>query len=194
MHYRVKSFLADTIELCREQGITLKLVGKPYVKICGSRCTGLFDESNKILAVAMDNPPDIWISILVHELSHLDQAREKNKIWADADKYVVNLDEWLRGKVKKLLPGAVDRVQLMELDCEKRAVKKIEDYSLPLSIEEYIQKANSYLMAYRVAKQQRKWFPQPYKIPGIWNNMPTTFMSNKNYMDDKHKLLKLYKK
>ena len=188
----VKRFLGDLVGLCHDNGISLKLVAAPKVSIGKIKCNGMFDE--KQIAVATKNDLEFWLGILVHESCHMDQYLEMTKLWAQIDPYIMAVDAWINDPDYRIRnkDEAFRKVVELELDCERRAVKKIKEYSLPISVKEYIKGANSYLFAYEIAKKRREWFQNPYKNPEIYKNMPSRLLSLGEYTDPDHPLLTLY--
>ena len=189
----VKRFLGDLVGLCHDNGISLKLVAAPKVSIGKIKCNGMFDE--KQIAVATKNDLEFWLGILVHESCHMDQYLEKTKLWAELDPHLIAVDSWINDPDYRIRnkDEAFRKVVELELDCERRAVRKIKEYSLPISVKEYIKGANSYLFAYGVAKKTREWFQNPYKKPFIYQHMPGRLLSLGEYTDPNHPLLEHYK-
>jgi translation elongation factor EF-1beta len=68
----------------------------------------------------------------------------------------------------------------VEVDCEKRTVEKIKQYGLEfvVSVDEYIQKSNAYVLFYRWMRKNRTWYKiglEPYNIKSVYTKMPKTF-------------------
>jgi hypothetical protein len=170
------------------------MVAKPFVEANSIKCSGFFDEEDMELAVATNKKENDWLVILIHESCHLDQYTQKTPIWKQGEDGIGIIDDWLDNKTyngQQLIKAFEDTIKL-EVDCEKRSVKKIKKYNLPINTEEYIQKANAYLISYWATYRDRKWFPFPYNDPKIYKNMPTKFLSLKNYLNKNHPLLNLY--
>ena len=188
----VKNFLGDLVEACYENKITLKLVHSKQLHIGKIKCSGMFDE--KSLQVSTDHDLEIWLGVLVHESCHMDQYLQNIQIWRDIDPHLIRVDSWVTDPDYKIWKKAeaFEKVVELELDCEKRAIKKINKYKLPINKERYIRGANSYLFAYGAAMRNRRWYKHPYKRAEIWGVMPGKFLRLANYVDPKHPLLDVY--
>jgi hypothetical protein len=69
---------------------------------------------------------------------------------------------------------------MVELDCERRTLKKMYRYGLDdyISVNDYVQGANAYVYLYLYMMESRFWpsgEKAPYKIEDIWKNAPTNF-------------------
>jgi hypothetical protein len=189
-----RRFLADTMGVCQKNGIKLKLSGGRYVRMYTGNCTGYFDEEN--LAVALNNPISLWLGILVHESCHLDQYLNGTQVWDGIDKHLNRVESWVTTRKRfcgnERAEESLRRVLKMELDCERRAVKKIQKYDLPLSVDSYCRGANAYLFSYPASLRWRKWFPQPYKNKTLLAKMPNYLLNLDEYLDDGNYMHDLY--
>ena len=80
-----------------------------------------------------------------------------------------------------------------ELDCEKRAVKLMKEYNLPIDIKKYIKQANAYVYFYNTMIDTRKWYKKsPCIVKEILDIMPTKF--ERSYKSLPNKYLRLVKK
>jgi hypothetical protein len=165
-------------------------------------CSGLFaDEPNPCLTVNITKNIDEWLPVFVHETCHKDQFIEKTDIWSakigeDHDALDI-FDMWIEHHVelkKHQLRPILEHIVQVELDCERRAVIKMQQHNLPINVIEYIQKANSYVWYYHAAAHHRAYTQRssPYINPEIWTKMPVDF--NNNYSTIKSKMLKLFTK
>lgn len=142
-------FLGDLTSICYENRINLILKNKKSI----NKCSGSFDGETLNIALNSSNGDHPTImGIIVHESCHVDQHLEGINIWNDS---IFNSgDMWTLysqnkiGKTKRLKKYFKTLLEI-ELDCEKRAVKKIIKYNLPLNISNYIKMANVYLYSYR---------------------------------------------
>lgn len=182
----VKRFIKELKLKCKESGIRLYLSKGKYVKVTKSiRAGGYFmDDSfgqTPTLACAIGMPISKWLPLLVHESCHLDQWVEGDKLWTNSNIISV-VDEWLDGKEihPATLRKAFKASKAVELDCEKRSLKKIKAYNLPLDSKTYIQKANAYVLFYNYVLKYRKW-SKPGNPPyndNIWPHAPSVWLSN----------------
>jgi hypothetical protein len=190
----IAKLISDIVLKCLKHKISFKLISKPFVEANNIKCSGYFDEEDLELTVATDKKENDWLIILIHESCHLDQYTQKTPIWTQGEDGIGVIDEWLEGKEYKpqqLEKSFIDTIKL-EIDCEKRSVKKIKKYNLPIDTDLYIQKANAYLISYWATYRDRKWSPFPYNNPAIYKNMPKRFLPIKEYLHKTHPLLKFY--
>lgn len=179
---------------CKERGVVIKIGKGKYINYGkGFRVSGYFSTSPEILAFATKHKG--FLETLVHESCHMDQWYEKDKVWQISAKYDDDnvFDNWITQKDYPLSKvfKSIDRIQLVELDCEKRSVKKIKKYDLPIDIKQYIKRANSYLFLYTFIKVKRKWPDKgPYYIKQIVDLMPDKFLKDYSYLSPE--LCKLY--
>ena len=192
MHTAITKLISDVALKCLKHKVSFKLITDSFVEANTIKCSGYFDEEE--LAVATNKKENDWLTILIHESCHLDQYTQKIAIWNQGDDGLDIIDKWLEGgecASQRLQKAFIDTIKL-EADCEKRSVKKIKKYNLPINQEVYIQKANAYILSYWATYRDRKWFPFPYNNPKIYKKMPKTFLSMKDYLNINHPLLSLY--
>jgi hypothetical protein len=186
---KIDSFLDVEIKECIFHGIKVDLAD---VKYLNHGNFGTFDEDT--LRTAIKNPVKKWLPVFVHESCHKDQFLERDEIWNTHIKGVDAIhimNAWL-GKTCELtenqLKTVIAKVQKVEIDCEKRAVKKIRKYDLPIDIDKYIKEANAYLWYFHGVAKSRKWSCGDFLQPKILKLMPTHFRNNydkppKNYLE-----------
>lgn len=179
-------FLSDLRLKCKETGIKLNLVNSKKVILDKKNkmySAGYFDNENRVLAVATKRPD--YLQTIVHESCHLDQWVEGCKAWTgEINGWMV--EEWLTGKEfdKRKIKRAINKTISLELDCERRSIKKIIKYNLPIGETVYIQKANAYLLFYNYMFYVRRWIDPnncPYVKPEVYSKMPTRFMCDDWY-------------
>lgn len=189
----VDKLIGDVAIKCLQNGYSFKLKAEKYVLAGkGIKCSGYFDEKDLIVAAQKDG----WVDVLAHESCHLDQLIENCKHWRNGEDGIIIFDKWLTKKVKisnSRLEKSIKNIILLELDCEKRTVKKLKKYSIKFNESDYIQRANSYLLSYWASYRDRKWYAFPYEKKNIYKNMPKTFMKPEKYLTKDHEWLKLYK-
>jgi hypothetical protein len=121
--------------------------------------------SKKLCVEVTDNVYD-WISAFIHEACHMDQEYGATKVskrmsrkWNGA---YARYDDWKRGKLtlsEKEIEKLVDRMVECERDCELRAIEKIKEWELPISIRCYSQQANVYLYSYQIFRKFKQFIP-----------------------------------
>lgn len=194
-------FKAMVIRQCRKYGIkydfpdTEKITypDSPEIKVAG-----YFDDNKMELGCAIGKPVNEWLQILVHEYCHVEQWIEQCPDWKklknkDAD---ILIDSWLSGKSfqhKKVIE-AMELVKNIELDCEIRSTKMIQFYNLPIDIDLYIRKANSYIYLHAIMLHTRTWPDKaPYSSNAIVKLMPSFYLSSNEYFNIPNGLLDLYR-
>jgi len=186
-------FINHVKKTCKIYGIKCSLRKSGYVKMDGNvRCSGWFDEENKELVVAINRPD--WIEILAHEYSHLTQWVEQIKVWKQAEKSLGIVWEWLDGENHRNIAKHISVARDLELDNEKRSVNVIKTFQLNVNIDEYIRKANAYVIFYNWMRKTRRWSKpnnSPYKNQRLKAAMSTKF--NMKYKELTPKIEKIFK-
>jgi hypothetical protein len=195
MKSNVKILIGDIIQQCFRNKCSFKLIADTVVGIGGIECSGYYDGDDLIVAGGAGKKE--WLDVLVHESCHMDQFEDKFKYWDESEDGLVLLDDWLLGKKKRVskekLEEAIKNIIMLELDCEKRSVKKMERYKIPFNKGLYIQKANSYLFSYWATLRDKKWFKFPYENPKIYKKMPKHFLDTKYYFKNIDEWMLIYK-
>ena len=193
MRAKEKRFIQWVKKQCKENGIKCDLRKVKYLKLSGNiKCSGYFDDEERKLVVAMNRPD--WLGILVHEYCHLTQWADGIKIWTQGCESLSKVDVWLAGKSVRGIKKALEQSRDLELDNEKRSVALMQKWDLDIDVDEYIRKANAYVMFYNYMYHSRKWsLPgnSPYTNQTIVSNMSNKFNMRYNKMSER--LVKLYK-
>lgn len=195
MNKNIKKLLADISVKCVKNGISFKLEYAPQVDVKNIPCSGYFDEESLVVAVKKRKTND-WLDILVHESCHLDQCLEKSKYWYKDEVTLDIVEGYLKGKnySKTRLKTAFINTINLEMDCEKRTIRKMKKYNIKFNTSLYIQKANSYLFGYGIVYKTKVWPKTPYESPLIYKKMPKTFLNAENYLNIDDRIMKLYEK
>lgn len=191
----VRNFTQYVNLFCNTHNVTVIFEPHKLVDIGnGQMCNGYFygDEEtrdNGELAVATKKPPDQWLQILIHEFSHCLQWVENGPAWNvtyiddEQDAYTM-LQDWMTGEID-LDPEEAESCAVLsrmhEHDCDQRAVKLIEEWKLPINIDQYIQRSNAYHLFYNYIGETGKWYPEgiePYKTEMIWKQMPIDWLDD----------------
>lgn len=184
-----RQFIKYVREECKTHGVKLRLKKRKYLVLSGNvRVSGYFDDENKELAVAVNNPE--WLGVLVHEFAHLTQWVENCEPWRKLGDSLIKVHDWLEGQEVKGIKKALAKARDLELDNEKRTVKIIKDWGLPINTRLYTQKANAYISFYNWMYYTRRWCTvknSPYRNPKIYKEMPTIFKMNYEVLSDKYK-------
>lgn len=192
-----KNFIQVVKAKCKEHNVELLLKNSERIKFSDNMFVGGYFQdispTQGILACATSHPS--YLQLLVHEFSHMEQWIEKSEIWENS-KNCGDVDEWIGGKKVRNIANKIDTIKLLELDCEKRAIKNIKKYRLPINTTLYAQKANSYILFYNYLKETRSWSkpgnsPYSEKNKTLWKMCPN-HMKPTSYYETIPK--KIYKK
>jgi len=164
-----KQFVAHVKRSCKRNKVELMMAPSRTVVLTDSfstDCSGYFDDTDKVLAVACGKPFNAWIEILVHEYSHMQQWLHDDR-WTHWTDCCLELWSWLdkekimnSAQLNHVLEGMIE----LERDCELRALDTIRHWGLPINKSEYQRKANLYLYSYSLMPILKK-FPT-----GIYDN------------------------
>jgi hypothetical protein len=186
-----KPFLNSVKRQCKTYGVELMLSPSTHVVVMDNfkeQCSGYFDGDDKVLVVACGKPVHVWMEILAHEFSHMEQWKSDDR-WGKWDGAALKLWSWMDNSAimnKKQLSNVLDDMIELELDCEMRAVEIIKKWNLPLNIPKYIQKANIYLYSYALMSHLKHFPTDIYKDENLIKLVPSTFM--KSYRKPKKEL------
>ncbi len=186
---KISLFLDDLKNTCLKNNIKLRMENKKGIPFTndenGIMVNGYFDEDGRELACAVGKDINFWLTILIHESSHMDQFLENDPSWTN-NMGLSQTDDWLNGDddidldlVDVEIKTSID----VEIDCEKRTVEKIKKWKLDSIIDtkEYVQKSNAYILFYRWMRKNRSWYKigrEPYNNKNIVSRMPKTFNTN----------------
>jgi hypothetical protein len=179
MNQGIKRLIADTAAVCVANKIELRITNTHAVNADNIITSGYFDDASLVVAGGKRD----WVDVLAHESCHMDQFLEKDLIYMTSDNSLSAIDDWLAGKEfsnTNLIQKFID-VIVMELDCEKRTVKKLKKYKIYPNMENYIKQVNAYLFGYWATFRDRVWCPFPYNNKKIVNKMPGKFLPIKAY-------------
>ncbi len=177
----------------------------PYPQ-SGFNCSGYFVAfphlQHPLMGFAMGIEINDLVPTILHEWSHMDQWAESDPVWTNnmfkrGDTYkesVDMIDEWMKGTEVDNIDTYIDAAVNVELDCEIRTIKKIHglhlEDKLKFSIDEYIQKANSYIYLYRYIKEAKAWNitgQAPYLVEDVWKNFPKEFGGDYSKLTDEYR-------
>ena len=189
------SFISHVKKECRKNGIRLLLSKKDILRDGIHTYGGYFDEEK----IAISSGSESWvISTLVHEYCHMRQWIDKAPEYTNinirgGNNSILIMNNWIEGTEykKSTIHTAMSRNRDCELDCERRTVEAIREFKLHIDINNYIQVANSYILAYNYVKLVRTWnFIGSVYDKEIVSEMPTDLYSlNYNRLPNKFKKL-----
>ena len=186
-----KQFIDHVKTECKKYGIKCDLRPVKYLRLSGNiKCSGYFDETNRVLACAIKSRD--WFYILVHEYAHLTQWVDNCKPWKlVSDNHSIDfVDRWLNGHYVRNPEKHINLVRDLELDNEKRSANIIKKFGLG-DHKRYIKNANAYLMFYNYIKITRKWSDPsnaPYRSKVVISTMSDGFRMNYDKLSKKVRL------
>ena len=192
MNKNTKAFVEYVKQQCKENGVICDLRDTSHVIVAkGIKVSGYFDDSVPTLVCSMKRKDSY--EILAHEFAHFTQWMDQCYEWASLGDSVSKVDDWLQGKKVKNIKRCLAKVRDLELDNEKRTVKLIKKFNLPVDIQKYKKKANAYVMFYNHLYRTRRWCKpgnSPYSNRRVMEVMPYKF--NMNYSKIPKKLEKIF--
>jgi hypothetical protein len=187
----VDKLIKDVITDLHYRGITTLFSTTDYVIGDKVKSNGFFDSECREFSVAIGKPFNQWLKTFIHESCHFDQWKEGSDEWADFDKLDKDEDllwDWVNHKVD--LNTAKDPIDLgqrlkkvaqvtreVERDCEMRAIQKIKDYNLNISLTDYARQGWAYITFYDYMLESRAWYvigKEPYNNESLKALMPST--------------------
>lgn len=190
MNQGIKKLIAEVAAKCVENKIELHITNTHAVNADSVITSGYFDNTSLVVAGSKKD----WADVLAHESCHMDQFLEKDPIYMLSDNSLAVVDDWLLGKEfsNTELIRKFCNVIKMELDCEKRTVKKLRKYKIYPDTKNYIKQVNAYLFGYWATFRDRVWCPFPYNNKKIVNKMPDKFLPIKTYCNPLNQYLEYF--
>lgn len=188
---RMAQLVENDVDVWFGQGKTISLDGSRGV-------SGYFCQEPRELRVATGKPADIWFPVFIHETCHFDQWREGSSVWSNDTLHgqcVYGILDHQSKLIRRNVPLSIDAARVIrgiEEDCERRSVREIEKYDLPIDVSHYIKTANSYLYLHNLVGITQRWGKKgfSYQNKKILDIMPDTFQDN--YDDMPLEYVKVY--
>lgn len=189
-----QKFLDHVKVECKLRKIKLDLRKRSgYLRLSGNiKCSGYFDSHNKQLVVAANR--EDFIEILAHEYGHLTQWAENCPEWVACEPTVDHIERWLAGERIRNVFVHIRSMRDLELDNEKRVIKLIREFDLPIDVKRYTKKANGYVYFYTWMMKTRRWSSienSPYSNDAIIDAMPEEFQED--YEDIPQNVIDVFK-
>lgn len=177
MQRGTKQFVKFVRQHLAEYGMKLVIGRGRKVNSDGCRCSGYFDEDQKHIKIGRKTPD--FLSILVHEYCHFLQYINNSRVYQKSEKASRIVDNWFAGKNYSplILKRAFFIVRSMELDCEKRAVRLIRKFGLPINLKIYSKEANCYVYSHFLMEKTRKF--NPFKVNPYYSKQVRRIMPSK---------------
>lgn len=147
--------LAEIARRCKAFGVRLIVDPARNIEKDGVMVGGYFCDQSRELAVAAGSDTPVWMGTLLHEYSHLTQWIENTPLWRAYDE---RMWDWLAGKAIRNPSAAVRSVQLVEEDCERRAIRLAQELEADIDLPNYVRAANAYIHFHNVLLDKRKWY------------------------------------
>jgi hypothetical protein len=173
---RVDAFIAHVRKVAKEHGVKIKIKNTKHVRepAGNTLCCGYFLESSnkKTIVVARgERPISEWLGFLVHEYCHMMQWIERspaytNTFLKDGEDATYKLSLLENGEAnynKRLRRVYTKKTIACELDCERRAVRAIKKFGLPINVEMYKRSAAITLYKYWVLCNTGKWIGDSFE-------------------------------
>ena len=132
------------------------------------------DKNPKMLINCLGRETSYWFPIFIHEYCHFLQWKEDKVKWKTYDQHCTLFFDYIEGKIDYISDETVEKVQELEMDCDKRAMKLIDELQLEVNLDEYIQYANIYYISHGLMKKYKEFF-FPY-APEVLIGMPKTLV------------------
>lgn len=187
MNNKINEFINFVKDQCKKYGIKPDFRKVKYLRMSDNiKCSGYFDYENQRLVVALEHKD--WLETLIHEYAHFTQWLEGCPEWTENIEGIYKVDQWIGGKNIKDVQTYIGMARDLELDNEKRSVQIIKDWGLDefIDVDEYIQKANAYVMFYNWLGKTRRWCSpknSPYGNKNVVKMMSKKFDMEYENMD-----------
>jgi len=119
------------------------------------------EAKNRLVINYFYNPQEGDAYILetfIHEYCHYRQWKSNPVKWDIFDYHYNLLDDWLCHRSEVVPEESIRYIQKMESDCDRRVVRLVKKYQLPINLETYIKQSNAYILSYNMVLKQRKFF------------------------------------
>jgi hypothetical protein len=197
LNLKVKQFIQDVTWDLIENGITVKFEASQAADYkCGKTniaCEGWLNDSELVCATKF--PLEYWITTFSHEYCHFKQLKEKSEYYV-SNNVIGVFDKFICGKKvpQTKLIKVMDKIRVMEWDCEKRSIVLLKQRKLGFNFERIIQRANAYIFFYSIIFELNSWYhSSPSLIKEIVDVMPTSFLKIEEYKVVTPQLIELYK-
>lgn len=170
----IARFVKHVKTIAKKHGVTIKISQSKNVRGPGetSLCAGYFYDDGKhrtIVVAAGKKTNHDWVAVLAHEYSHMMQWIEGDKTYKDTSMrngedsyYHLSMLESGKAKYSKRLRQIYTRKTIMcELNCERRTVKTIQEFNLPINVKQYKKEAAAILYKYLLLCKTGRWYGSP---------------------------------
>jgi hypothetical protein len=196
-------YINELVRRTSDLGVKLLMERASHVVYAGTECSGFFTNiPEPLLAFPLEGPQSE--TTMLHESQHMEQWHENCKAWREnMVTSTIGVEDlmflWVDKKIELTDAQARRYAQLscnVELDCEKRTVRLIKklkkEGKTTIDVKTYTQKANSYSMFWKMVGKSRQWYTigkQPYVLPEVYSEFPTTFSLDYTKLSKKYEQL-----
>lgn len=186
----LEDYLEERKEYAESFGFRVKTPNVDHKMFAGGfKARGYFCESTKVIFLAKAHPD--FLMTAIHEYCHFDQWLNQTKEWVEFDRCVpvqsfgdfTDMSYPLEISEQK---EAIAAIVNLEMDCERRVVRQIMKYDLPIDVGEYVQRANAYGFFHVVLSGFRglDLLENPYRLQSVYKMMPKYFVSDFSSVPD----------
>jgi len=160
---KIQEFVGNCIEEMISDGVSVeftkrKLMGKTGYNYFYDGSIASFGRRKIFKIHFYRNSLQENYGIFIHEYCHYKQWKEKIDLWAPAVRANTSMDLWLNNKPNSFSKQDLVNIQLLELDCDKRAIDLIKQHDFPIDVKEYIKESNSYIWSYNLIYELKDFF------------------------------------
>jgi len=175
----VLDFINHVDNTCKAHNI--KFILSPRKEL--NKSTGYFN--GRRLVVCVNHPMEVWLETLLHEYGHLEQDIE------NVHQISTDIFTWL--KHQKRHTSTLYKIRDMELDCERRSVKNIDRFNLPIKKMDYAKRAGAYIHYYNYMLINPTWPKKsPSTIDEIVQRMPNSLRGTFEKLGSHEKVYRKY--
>jgi hypothetical protein len=105
-----------------------------------------------------DSDFDYIFETFLHEYCHYKQWKDQTDIWKDGLANWLLFELYIQGKYDNFTLEQLKTIQVMELDCDKRALREMKQYNLDIDTRKYIKESNSYIYSYNISYDTKDFY------------------------------------
>lgn len=114
-----------------------------------------------------------WFHTFIHEYNHFLQFQEDKHVFKAYDWADGIMEEWYKhGKNPEHIDEALQEIQRIELNCERRTVDMLLGMGFMNSSNWFIQRFNGVLLAMELSKETRNARYGLWNHPSLWKKLP----------------------
>ncbi len=189
----VQKYFLKIDKKLQKQGYTFFLGGGKSLYNSG-KCSGYFCPTSRVLAVSIGGLLEDSISTLTHEYCHYLQYKNKSSIWHSCKIYSGHqrfLNYLSGSKIYKARECTIAAL-LLELDCEKRAIRALKRWPKYIDINLAKKSATAYILSHWWMLENRKWPTTSIYSKKILCHCPNKFL--KSYLNVPEKIAIAFKR